>query len=61
MAIDNKLDFDSCIEKMLKISGQKSYAFLRESRFLNIVTNSDQERIIITAMINSKLIHCPLI
>ena len=33
MAIDNKLDFDNRIEKMLKISGQKSYTLLKESSF----------------------------
>lgn len=60
MTIDNKLDFDNRIEKMLKISGQKSYALLKESSFLNIVTNSEQKRIISTAMIKLKLIHCSL-
>ena len=40
MTIDNKLDFDNRIEKMLKISGQKSYALLKESSFFKY---SDQQ------------------
>ena len=57
ITIDNKLNFDSHIGKICKISGKKLNALSRISTFLN----KDQKRIIFNAMIRHQFRYCPLI
>ena len=57
ITIDNKLNFDSHIGKICKISGKKLNALSRISTFLN----KDQKRILFNAIIRHQFRYCPLI